>query len=366
MSRNVLVHKLLPTDDELRMKDTISSGKLIFTNFQNMICGFLLRENRLLAARCFPANSEKLGIGSIYIARVRDVSPNIHAYFLELQKGIVAYMPEDAVENPVLTNRKYEGKILCGDELLVQIVKDAQKGKKIQVSTKLIFYSTEKDQEKLLENAIHRSCFSCVQKAKPAWHSFFDCVKSDEYNEIITDQEEIYNELLQIQGAVASGKSIRLYQDSSFSLSKLYSLETKFKEATETRIWLKSGAFLVIEHTEALTVIDVNSGKYEAKKANEEYFFRINSEAAKEIAVQLRLRNISGIIIVDFINMKSSEQKQKLIQEMRSFLSEDICKCYVIDITPLGLMEITRKKTYKPLLEQIKENHENIRTSKGT
>ena len=110
---------------------------------------------------------------------------------------------------------------------------------------------------------------------------------------------------------------------------------------------------MIIEPTEAMTVIDVNSGKYEGKRQDDSYYYTINLEAAEEIALQLRLRSISGIIIVDFINMKLPEQKTQLIERMKSLLAGDICKCTVVDMTPLGLMEITRKKIYKPLSEQI-------------
>lgn len=125
----------------------------------------------------------------------------------------------------------------------------------------------------------------------------------------------------------------------------LYGLSAKLREATETRVWLKSGGYLVIEPTEALTVIDVNSGKYSGKKAIRDTFRLINLEAAAEIARQLRLRNLSGIIIVDFINMEDSADKQELLQALSRELRQDPVKAVVVDMTPLGLVEITRKKS---------------------
>ena len=114
----------------------------------------------------------------------------------------------------------------------------------------------------------------------------------------------------------------------------------------------------MIEPTEALTVIDVNTGKYEAKKsagnkASEETYEKINREAAEEIALQLRLRNLSGMILVDFINMASKEKEDALLDLMRTLVRRDKMKTRVVDITPLGLMEITRKKQNKPLREQV-------------
>lgn len=135
----------------------------------------------------------------------------------------------------------------------------------------------------------------------------------------------------------------------------LYGLSAKLREATETRVWLKSGGYLVVEPTEALTVIDVNSGKYSGKKAIRDTFRLINLEAAAEIARQLRLRNLSGIIIVDFINMEDSADKQELLQALSRELRQDPVKAVVVDMTPLGLVEITRKKIRRPLREQLNE-----------
>ena len=121
-------------------------------------------------------------------------------------------------------------------------------------------------------------------------------------------------------------------------------------------VYLNSGASIVIEPTEALTVIDVNSGKaISGKKLSEETFFAINIEAAKEIAAQIRLRNISGIILIDFINLADKNKEECLKEELKILLKEDSVPTEVVDITKLGLMEITRKKIYKTLAEQLSE-----------
>ena len=119
-------------------------------------------------------------------------------------------------------------------------------------------------------------------------------------------------------------------------------------------MWLKSGAYLVIQPTEGLTVIDVNSGKCVSKKADDSAYLKMNLEAAREIARQLRLRNLSGIIIVDFINMDSEESMQKLLKNFRSFLARDPVPTTLVDVTQLQLVEITRKKIRKPLYETFK------------
>ena len=111
----------------------------------------------------------------------------------------------------------------------------------------------------------------------------------------------------------------------------------------------------MIEPTEAMTVIDVNTGKNTEKRTAEETYFKTNLEAAAEIAVQLRLRNLSGIIIVDFIDMDSPDQKKTLLQTLRKYLQKDPVKTAAVDITALGLVELTRKKISRPLHEIIKE-----------
>ena len=114
-------------------------------------------------------------------------------------------------------------------------------------------------------------------------------------------------------------------------------------------MWLKSGANLIIEQLETLTFIDINSSKNVSKK--EDTLFYINMEAAEEIARQIRLRNLSGMILIDFINMKSKEQEEELIAFLKKQISKDLVPTKFVDITKLGLVELTRKKGYKSLKE---------------
>jgi len=147
---------------------------------------------------------------------------------------------------------------------------------------------------------------------------------------------------------------ISFYRDSRPNLFALYGLAGKLEEALLKRVWLKSGGYLVIEPTEALTVIDVNTGKYDGSKNVEETFALINREAAQETARQIRLRNLSGIILIDFINQKDRQAAKELLEELRSFCKEDPVPVRVVDITALGLVELTRKKVKGTLAEQLK------------
>ena len=169
-------------------------------------------------------------------------------------------------------------------------------------------------------------------------------------SEIVTDDPEIYDEL---KNAASAELPIRLYND-SYPLSALYNLETALDRALGKIVWLKSGGYLVIEPTEAMTVIDVNTGKNTDKKTPEDVYLKTNLEAASEIAFQLRLRNLSGIIIVDFIDMKEEEHNKELLQMFRQYLNQDPVKTTLVDMTALGLVEVTRKKIKQPLYEQMK------------
>ena len=174
-----------------------------------------------------------------------------------------------------------------------------------------------------------------------------------EYTEILTDQADIFENLQNNPAFV--GKSIRYYSEAetaSLPLSSLYGLSSKLDTALGKKVWLKSGAYLVIEPTEALTVIDVNSGKFTSGKPSAETIRMVNREAAEEIALQLRLRNLSGIIIVDFINMDQLQDQKELLQYLSALTANDRQQTRIVGITPLGLVEITRKKNSRPLAEQ--------------
>ena len=122
------------------------------------------------------------------------------------------------------------------------------------------------------------------------------------------------------------------------------------------KVWLKSGAYLVIQPTEALVSIDVNTGKAISKKKDvQQTYLKVNKEAAQEIAHQLRLRNLSGMILIDFIDMKSEEAKLEVIESLRQAVRQDPVKTTVVDMTKLGLVEVTRMKLRKSLFEQLKE-----------
>ena len=434
MSRRIEEKKTPKLSEEQTQLKENTNGKLIFTEYHGRDCAMLIQENRLTFAQFFD-NSK---IGAIYLAKIKNVAKNIDACFIEISNQEICFLPLKDMKNPLIINRKYDGRVLQGDEILVQITKDAQKKKQATVTaniscaneffvlslgTNMIHYSAKIDQinrakiqEKLtelnvldsdfqmsdeflscfqpicnhfdllirtraiqleadkmntaiedvkqqmyhiLKTASHAVCFTCVRKAALVnYLSVLSQSISDEgIDEIITDKESIWEHLnAPWEEHIFSNIPIKYYRDKSFPLHLLYGINSKMDMALQERIWLKSGGFLVIQPTEAMTVIDVNSSKFEPSgRSVEECALYINLEAAKEIALQLKLRNLSGIIMVDFINMKQNENNTKLIKMLREYVSNDPVKTVVVDMTKLGLIEITRKKIMKPLIEQLKE-----------
>lgn len=191
---------------------------------------------------------------------------------------------------------------------------------------------------------------------KPLCQLITDCITliDSSTQEIVTDIEEIYdllsdeNESYFGNKKVSERVNIRLYNDKLLSLGKLYSFESKISEVLSRKIHLKNGANITFDQTEALLAIDVNSAKANIKHSNKEAaFLEININAAKEIFRQIRLRQYSGIIIIDFINMKEKASYDSLKNELNELIKRDNSKSSFYGFTALGLCEISRQKTRK-------------------
>ncbi|RKD33213.1 Rne/Rng family ribonuclease, partial [Thermohalobacter berrensis] len=143
------------------------------------------------------------------------------------------------------------------------------------------------------------------------------------------------------------------YFDENYDIFEYFGIEVMIKNALKRKVWLKSGGYIIIDETEALTSIDVNTGKYVGSTNLEDTVLKTNIEAAKEIAKQLRLRNIGGIIIIDFIDMKKEEDENEVLECLKNELKKDKTKTTVLGITKLGLVEMTRKKDRDRLSSKI-------------
>lgn len=207
----------------------------------------------------------------------------------------------------------------------------------------------------LLEKASHRSDYTVLCSVTPKYIEFISRMDTDVCEKILTDDKMIFEEIkgyLEKKSSQAADK-VHFYEDCLVPLNVLYGLEGKLSEAIADKVWLKCGGFLYIEPTQAMTVVDVNTGKYDKKCENEETYFRVNAEAAEEIATQIFLRNLTGIILVDFINMRDKEHKEELLKILTNALQKDGNPGRVWGYTRLGLVEITRKKSDKTIYEQI-------------
>lgn len=192
--------------------------------------------------------------------------------------------------------------------------------------------------------------YSLIYKGEKAYERILSSNIND-IDVVITDIDEVYDDLKE---RVESYKNISIekYED-DWELSKRFGIEKNLNELLKKNVWLKSGANIVIEYTEALTVIDVNSGKNIKGKNHENTNKKINFEAAKEIARQLRLRNISGIIIIDFLNMKEEDNKRELLSYLAKEVGKDPVLTNVVSMTKLNLVEVTRKKIASPIYEKL-------------
>ncbi len=209
--------------------------------------------------------------------------------------------------------------------------------------------------ERMKEEAAHRTCFSCLYQAPPSYIAGIRDARMESLEAIVTDEPELYAELSDYlnQSQQEDAEKLELYQDPLLPLRKCYRLERELSRALEKRVWLKSGGYLVIEPTEAMVVIDVNTGKYSGKKRQADTIRQINREAAEEIGRQLRLRNLSGIILIDFIDMERDEDRMALLEYMRGIAAGDPVPAAVVEMTKLNLVELTRKKVKRPLYEQV-------------
>lgn len=355
-------------------------------------------------------------LGNIYVGKVINIVKNIQAAFVQIEDGIICYYSLKENPEPVYIKKAGGSELVQGDEILVQVEKEALKTKdpvvtsnlnipgkymaittgnqKLGISSRI---SSEKKQElkdffgkldlqgngivirtnaatashevlqkefdflmerlqKMKETAVHRTAFSLLYRADSFYLQRLRNMYEGELDKIITDVKSVYAEIEEYLSKYqpADRERLNFYEDNILSLPALYNITRDLERTLQRQVWMKSGAYLVIEPTEACTVIDVNTGKCDSKrKDRQKTFLKINLEAAKEVANQIKLRNLSGIILVDFIDLEKEEDRNQLMHELRELLKKDAVPTNLVDMTKLQIAEITRKKQKKPLHEQI-------------
>jgi len=393
------------------------SDELLVTRKDNIIFTIRTENSRIVQIQAEDADTRSV-LGNIYVGKVRNIVKNINAAFVEFQKGQMGYFPLSREQCPVHTDGVHfqEGRVLAGDEIIVQVGREAvhpkpptltsrlnlpgryvvlvSEGGRISVSSKISDKDTRKKLAVLLERYVtqdygliartnsagadmeevaceieilvkrykeiitygrHKAAFSCLYSAPPVYLSSIINSYDDRLEKIITDDKEIYNSIRAFtEGKKGPGAKLVLWEESQGKLDAVYGISKTAERALMPKVWLKSGAYIIIQPTEALVAIDVNTGKAISKKKDvQKTFFKVNMEAAAEIAVQLRLRNLSGMILVDFIDMEDERNNQLLMEFFKSELAKDSIRTKLVDMTKLGLVEVTRKKTRKPLYMQL-------------
>ncbi|HEY7203684.1 MAG TPA: Rne/Rng family ribonuclease [Methylomirabilota bacterium] len=173
---------------------------------------------------------------------------------------------------------------------------------------------------------------------------------SPEVDEFLVDSEAAYEKCLQFATSLVPQLAPRVKRwEKDAPIFEATGIEREIDKALRRRVWLKSGGYIVIDHTEALVAIDVNTGKYVGKRDLEETILKINLEAATEVVRQIRLRDLGGIIIIDFIDMERPEHRDQVFKALKKVLADDKARSNVLEISELGLVEMTRKRVRQSL-----------------
>ncbi len=179
---------------------------------------------------------------------------------------------------------------------------------------------------------------------------------TEDVDSFIIDNANEYENVLDFVGEFMPKlqSRVKLFKGPS-QLFEHYGIEAEISRALGKKVWLKSGGYLLIDQSEALTAIDVNTGRYVGSKSLEETILKTNLEAVKEVAYQLRIRNVGGIIIIDLIDMENLDNREKVYQALSEALGEDRAKTNILKISELGLVEMTRKRTHEDLVRYLTE-----------
>ncbi len=379
----------------------------------NSINKYILWNEKELENLIIENEENKSLVGNIYCGRVLNIV-NKNFVFLNIGQDKNAFLDLSDTKEKLLVddeNGKRKLKIKQGDAVLVQVLKDATKEKGVAVTTQinlkkdnlaiykakdnqigiskkitdedtrnslrqlgntftnneysLVFRTSSKDalEEKLkeeydylkakLDDLLEKSQYikppSLVLKAGGTIADTAKEIMVEDVEEIICSDEKTLNEIKK------EFNNINLrYMENEEYIKFMTTIDKRLEKLFNKKVWLKSGGFIVIEETEACVVIDVNSSKSIKGKNPKEFALKTNKEAVNEIAKQVKLRNLSGMIIIDFIDMRAMKDKENLLKYAKYIFNQDRTKTFVVSITELGLMQVTRKKTREPISQILR------------
>ena len=399
--------------------------KYLIEAYSNRILSVLLGEDGRAVEIHADSRTDGLKLGDICIGRVERVAANTGACFVEVARGIKGYLPLDDMTAPRYTRKGSSPKVQQGDELIVQVSREAFGTKGMSLTTKLqlsgrylllemsgtelgisrkipeerrralrehVFseqalealrqqlgtcgvivrtnaeHAPDEEILKELQNltaamhqllltAPYRPAYTVLLRQPDRWLKRIESVQTERLEEILTDDRNLYEALENFLPPYLREK-LRFYQDPMISMHNVFSLTRELSRALCRKVNMKSGANLVIEQTEALVSIDVNSAHSINGRDKEKAVLKVNMEAAEECARQIRLRNLSGMILVDFINMEEKESYDQLMRHLAQAAAQDPMQVKVEDLTALGLVEMTRRKVEVPLSRQLSSRRE--------
>lgn len=371
---------------------------------QTIVC---VLENEKIVEKYVFSNSDETLLGSIYACKVVDIVDGMQAAFVDIGKVKKAFislkdaMPKiDETVEKYIEDRKISEVLAKGQMILAQVKKEPIKEKGAKISTHITLpgkyivlmpntdiitvsqkIESEEEKERLkeiarqvvlpgyglivrtdAENIPEEKLREDIQATIKLWESIenkynslkdvskiYSCFDMCDFvirdiigkntKKVYTNDLKTYKEILK-----KSQVSVEMYENED--IIEKFGLLTEYSKIEDKKVWLKCGGQIIIDKTEALTAIDVNSGKFTGKEALEATVFKVNVEAAIEIMKQLRLKDIGGIIIVDFIDMKNQNHREAILEILKKEAKKDRSKVIVYEFTKLNLVEITRKKVH--------------------
>jgi len=238
----------------------------------------------------------------------------------------------------------------CG--LIVRTVAEGKTDKELKSDIRDLFRLWDK----IRKQAQRKKAPFLVHKELEMTSGIMRDLLTPEVTNVIADSKKEYHNMISYLRTVAPNlrSKVRLYQD-KVPLFDIYNIESEIDKMLDRRVWIKKGAYIVIDQTEAMVTIDVNSGRYVGRSDQEATILKVNLEAAKEIARQIRLRDIGGLIVIDFIDMESRENRRKLYEEFRKAMRNDRSKGSILPVNEFGLIEMTREKIRPSLMHAFSE-----------